>query len=78
MNVQNAIHRIIVKNFLMGSILVSVFVIKAITIICKIVFVWNAQNFGKIISKDIIFKVIPAFIKTVKIKWFALIALKII
>ena len=46
MNVQNAIQKIIVKIFLMGSILENVFVKKAITMICKILFVKNAPNFG--------------------------------
>ena len=46
MNVQNAIQKIIVKIFLMGSILENVFVKKAITMICKMLFVKNAPNFG--------------------------------
>ena len=62
----------------MGSILANAFVRKAITIICKIAFVWNALNFGITINEDIIFKVIHAFIIKIKTKLFALIALKII
>ena len=78
MNVQNVIQLIIVKNFLMENILENVFVRKAIMIISKIVFVKNAPNFGIFISNKIMFKVIHAFIITLKIKLLALIVLKII
>ena len=49
-NVQNAIQKTIVQNFLLENILENVFVMKTITIIWKIAFAKNAQNFGKIIS----------------------------
>ena len=49
MIVQNVIQMIIVKNFLMEIILENVFVRKAILMICKIAFVKNVPNFGKII-----------------------------
>ena len=62
----------------MESILENVFVRKAILIISKIVFVKNAQNFGIFINNKIMFKVIHAFIITLKIKLLALIVLKII
>ena len=53
MIVQNVIQIIIVQNFLMGSILENAFVKKAIMMINKIVFAWNAQNFGIISIKGI-------------------------
>ena len=49
MIVQNVIQMIIVKNFLMEIILDNAFVSKAISMICKIAFVKNVPNFGKII-----------------------------
>ena len=44
MNVQNAIQKIIVKIFLMGSILENVFVKKAITMICKIIIIKSKKR----------------------------------
>ena len=50
MHAQNAIQKIIGKNFLMGIILENAFVSKAFTIIYKIVFVKNVPNFGIIVN----------------------------
>ena len=61
----------------MEIILENAFVKKAITMITKIAFAWNAHNFGKIINSTLFFAVIHAFIIKAKIRLFALTALKI-